>query len=95
MGLVIKLLPYLVCPAVILISAALGVYLLFTSRETLIERYEELVYNLTHENPHDLDRSHTRNLVRSGRVLGICAILLSLGMTFLTYFVFFGSSTTV
>lgn len=89
MGIVLHLLPYLAFPALVLVSAAIGLHLLLTSREVLMERYQALIYNLTHEQLEDLDRRLCRKIVWSSRMLGALAMLFSAGMVMASYAFFF------
>jgi multisubunit Na+/H+ antiporter MnhB subunit len=93
MGFVLHLFPYLAFPALILVSAVVGLHLLLTSREVLMERYQALVYNLTHEQLEDLDRRQCRKIVWSSRMLGAFAMLFSAGMVMASYAYFFAPAT--
>ncbi|MDP0497882.1 MAG: hypothetical protein Q7Q73_16895 [Verrucomicrobiota bacterium JB024] len=92
MGIVLHLFPYLAFPTLILVSAAVGLHLLLTSREVLMERYQALIYNLTHEQLQDLDRRQCRKIVWSSRMLGAFAMLFSAGMAVASYGYFFAST---
>ncbi len=89
MGLVFKFVPYLAFPALVLISAVVGLHLILTSQEVLLERYERLVYNLTNEHPEDFNGGNQRTIVLYGRILGATSLVFSLAMAGLTYYYFF------
>jgi len=85
MGELLKFLPHLVYPTIVGLSAFLGIYLLSMRRETLHEKYCNLVYSLTQSHPEDHDAVDDRYLVWTTRAIGGISIAVCVLMSVVTY----------
>lgn len=90
MGTIIQAIPFVIYPTIVLVSGAIGVYLLVSSREDLTERYFDLVYSITNHHPDEYGSNHQRYFIWSSRALGGLALAFSLLMAVITYFKFLG-----
>lgn len=71
---VISFIPYLIVPSIFFISAYLGLTLLFTSKEALIDRYQDFFYQFADRLPDNRGRHSFRHVVVTGRLTGLVAL---------------------
>lgn len=88
MGTVLEILPYIFYPTLVLVSAAIGIYLLIANGEDLTDRYQSIVYSLTKEQSEGFEGERGRRIILSSRAAGCVALLFSLLMAVVTYFKF-------
>ncbi len=86
MGELLKVLPHLVIASVVGVSAFLGIYLLTISKDTLHEKYCNLVYSLTQNHPDDEGTLDDRYLVWTTRTMGGLSLAVCLGVCIFAYF---------
>ena len=82
---VVEALPFIIHPAIVMVSATVGIYLLTSSREKLVDQYTSLFYSLTNQHPEEYGVGRVRSFVVTSRVIGGVAVAFSLLMAFVTY----------
>ncbi|MEM9226913.1 MAG: hypothetical protein AAGA45_03005 [Verrucomicrobiota bacterium] len=82
---IVRALTHMIYPAIVLITGAIGVYLLVMQNESLREKYDRLFYAITQQHPEDYSSSYYRVAQITTRFVGIAFLLVSLLFAYLTY----------
>lgn len=69
-----KILLYFIGPSLLFVCLALGLSLLLTSRERLVERFSEILFALTRKSYNEHEVISQRSLVLISRVGGVVAL---------------------
>lgn len=75
--------PYLLWPTIFFVSGFIGITLLFSPRDQLIDRYQNFLFNVMERTPHHRsNRRRYRKVMLALRLLGLLAVAICGGTGF-------------